>query len=51
MFHLFVVFEEVEQNLILEQSATGREASRARDRFGGGSEKLTPTDVNSIKNW
>ena len=35
MFHLFAAFAEFERNLILERSAAGRAAARARGRFGG----------------
>lgn len=40
MFHLFVAFAEFERNLILERSAAGREAARARGRLGGRPENL-----------
>lgn len=49
MFHLFAAFAEFERNLILERSAAGRAAARARGRFGGRPEKLTLADVNSIQ--
>lgn len=35
IFHLFAAFAEFERNLILERSVAGREAARARGRFGG----------------
>lgn len=35
MFHLFAAFAEFERDLILERSAAGRAAARARGRFGG----------------
>ena len=35
MFHLFAAFAEFERNLILERSAAGRVAARARGRLGG----------------
>lgn len=49
MFHLFAAFAEFERNLILERSAAGREAARARGRFGGRPEKLTSKDVALLK--
>ena len=49
MFHLFAAFAEFERNLILERSAAGRAAARARGRFGGRPEKLSLVDVHSIK--
>lgn len=49
IFHLFAAFAEFERNLILERSAAGRAAARARGRFGGRPEKFTPEDVNSIR--
>ncbi|EAG4890075.1 recombinase family protein, partial [Listeria monocytogenes] len=45
IFHLFAAFAEFERNLILERSAAGREAARARGRFGGRPEKLTAEDL------
>lgn len=49
MFHLFAAFAEFERNLILERSAAGREAARARGRFGGRPEKLTKQDLDLLK--
>ncbi|WP_159723273.1 recombinase family protein [Enterococcus sp. CSURQ0835] len=49
MFHLFAAFAEFERNLILERSAAGREAARARGRFGGRPEKLSNDDLRLIK--
>ena len=49
MFHLFAAFAEFERNLILERSAAGREAARARGRFGGRPEKLTSKDIALLK--
>ncbi|MHA6059467.1 helix-turn-helix domain-containing protein, partial [Enterococcus mundtii] len=49
MFHLFAAFAEFERNLILERSAAGREAARARGRFGGRPEKLTSQDLELLK--
>ena len=49
IFHLFAAFAEFERNLILERSAAGRAAARARGRFGGRPEKLTEQDVESLK--
>lgn len=49
MFHLFAAFAEFERNLILERSAAGREAARARGRFGGRPEKLSRDDLRLIK--
>lgn len=49
MFHLFAAFAEFERNLILERSAAGREAARARGRLGGRPEKLTKQDVELMK--
>lgn len=45
IFHLFAAFAEFERNLILERSDAGREAARARGRFGGRPEKLTAEDL------
>lgn len=33
IFHLFAAFAEFERNLILERSATGRAAAKARERL------------------
>ena len=49
MFHLFAAFAEFERNLILERSAAGRAAARARGRFGGRPEKLTSSDLDLLK--
>lgn len=49
MFHLFAAFAEFERNLILERSAAGRAAARARGRYGGRPEKLTKKDMESLK--
>ena len=49
MFHLFAAFAEFERNLILERSAAGRAAARARGRFGGCPEKLTKQDLELLK--
>ena len=49
MFHLFAAFAEFERNLILERSTAGRDAARARGRFGGRPEKLSKQDVELMK--
>lgn len=49
IFHLFAAFAEFEHNLILERSAAGRVAAKARGRFGGRPEKLTPQDLDLLK--
>ncbi|MDT2904255.1 recombinase family protein [Lactococcus lactis] len=49
MFHLFAAFAEFERNLILERSAAGRVAARARGRLGGRPEKFTEKDIEQIK--
>ncbi|RKC47318.1 DNA-invertase hin [Listeria monocytogenes] len=49
IFHLFAAFAEFERNLILERSAAGRAAARARGRFGGRPEKLTTQDLILLK--
>lgn len=49
MFHLFATFAEFERNLILERSAAGRAAARARGRFGGRPEKLKTQDLELLK--
>ena len=49
MFHLFAAFAEFERNLILERSAAGRAAARARGRFGGRPEKLKAQDLELLK--
>lgn len=49
IFHLFAAFAEFERNLILERSAAGRAAARARGRFGGRPEKLTQQDLELLK--
>lgn len=49
IFHLFAAFAEFERNLILERSAAGREAARARGRFGGRPEKLTVEDITLMR--
>ena len=48
MFHLFAAFAEFERNLILERSAAGREAARARGRLGGRPEKFSEQDVKLL---
>ena len=54
MFHLFAAFAEFERNLILERSAAGRAAARARGRMGGRKFNLTKAQVRlaeaSMKN-
>ena len=42
-------FAEFERNLILERSAAGRIAARARGRLGGRPEKLTDSDLKLLK--
>lgn len=49
LFHLFAAFAEFERNLILERSAAGRVAARARGRLGGRPEKLTDSDLKLLK--
>ncbi|MFK4903457.1 recombinase family protein [Lactococcus petauri] len=49
MFHLFAAFAEFERNLILERSAAGRAAARARGRLGGRPEKFTDKDIELLK--
>ena len=49
LFHLFAAFAEFERNLILERSAAGRIAARARGRLGGRPEKLTDSDLKLLK--
>ncbi|EOV3185504.1 recombinase family protein [Enterococcus faecalis] len=49
IFHLFAAFAEFERNLILERSAAGRAAAKARGRFGGRPEKLTQQDLELLK--
>ena len=49
MFHLFAAFAEFERNLIMERSAAGRIAARARGRLGGRPEKLTKDDMVLIR--
>ncbi|MBF7023269.1 recombinase family protein [Staphylococcus kloosii] len=49
LFHLFAAFAEFERNLILERSAAGRIAARARGRYGGRPEKLNQKDLNLLK--
>lgn len=49
MFHLFAAFAEFERNLILERSASGRAAARARGRFGGRPEQLSKSDLELMK--
>jgi DNA invertase Pin-like site-specific DNA recombinase len=49
IFHLFAAFAEFERNLILERSAAGRAAAKARGRFGGRPEKLTLQDLELLK--
>lgn len=49
IFHLFAAFAEFERNLILERSAAGRAAARARGRFGGRPEKLNQSDLDLLK--
>lgn len=49
MFHLFAAFAEFERNLILERSAAGRAAARARGRLGGRPEKFTEKDIELLK--
>jgi Site-specific recombinases, DNA invertase Pin homologs len=49
MFHLFAAFAEFERNLILERSAAGRAAARARGRVGGRPEKFKESDLELLK--
>lgn len=49
LFHLFAAFAEFERNLILERSAAGRVAARARGRLGGRPEKLSDSDLKLLK--
>ncbi|QYA46050.1 MULTISPECIES: recombinase family protein [Macrococcoides] len=49
LFHLFAAFAEFERNLILERSAAGRVAARARGRLGGRPEKLSESDLKLLK--
>lgn len=49
MFHLFAAFAEFERNLILERTAAGREAARARGRAGGRPEKFSPKEITLIR--
>ncbi|MDJ1089835.1 recombinase family protein [Macrococcoides caseolyticum] len=49
LFHLFAAFAEFERNLILERSAAGRVAARARGRLGGRPEKLNESDIKLLK--
>ncbi|WP_340393005.1 recombinase family protein [Macrococcoides caseolyticum] len=49
LFHLFAAFAEFERNLILERSAAGRVAARARGRLGGRPEKLNESDLKLLK--
>ena len=49
MFHLFAAFAEFERNLILERSAAGLAAARARGRLGGRPKKLTNDDIQLLK--
>ncbi|EUJ32438.1 Resolvase/integrase Bin [Listeria floridensis FSL S10-1187] len=49
IFHLFVAFAEFERNLILERSAAGRVAARARGRNGGRPEKLSEEDHKPLR--
>ncbi|MGL9772815.1 resolvase [Enterococcus sp. DIV0996a] len=45
-----MAFAEFERNLILERSAAGRAAARARGRFDGRPEKLIEQDLELLKN-
>jgi len=49
MFHLFAAFAEFERNLILERTAAGRVAARARGRVGGRPDKLKKDDIKLVK--
>ena len=49
MFHVFAAVAEFERNLILERSAAGRAAARARGRLGGRPEKFTDKDIALLK--
>lgn len=49
IFHLFAAFAEFERNLIVERTAAGLEAARARGRVGGRPEKLTKQDVDLLR--
>ncbi|WP_439444153.1 recombinase family protein [Listeria aquatica] len=49
IFHLFAAFAEFERNLILERSAAGRAAARARGRNGGRPEKLSEKDLELLQ--
>lgn len=49
IFHLFAAFAEFERNLIVERTAAGLEAARARGRVGGRPEKLTKQDIELLR--
>lgn len=49
MFHLFAAFAEFERNLIVERTAAGRAAARARGRNGGRPKKLSNEEIQLIK--
>ena len=46
---ILLAFAEFERNLILERSAAGRAAARARGRFGGRPEQLSKSDLELMK--
>lgn len=49
VFHIFGALAEFERNLIRERTRAGLEAARARGRIGGRKEKLTSTQIATLK--
>ncbi len=49
VFQIFGALAEFERNLIRERTKAGLEAARARGRLGGRKEKLTFTQVDTLK--
>jgi DNA invertase Pin-like site-specific DNA recombinase len=49
-FHIFAAIAEFEKDIIKERTLSGLEAARARGRRGGRPAKLTPNQVQMVKN-
>lgn len=48
-FHIFAAIAEFERDIIKERTLSGLKAARARGRLGGRPSKVTPSQINIIK--
>jgi DNA invertase Pin-like site-specific DNA recombinase len=49
VFHILAAIDEFQRELIVEGTREGLEAARARGRFGGGRNKLTPAQAKEVR--